>query len=100
MDRQPRWPDTLAAIRAGDRRLIARAITALENGATGTRQPCAPRWPKHAGRAHVVGITGPPGGGKSTLVSALIKALRARGQTRGRGGGGPVQPLQWRRRAG
>ena len=36
---------------------------------------------EEAGRAHVVGVTGPPGCGKSTLVSALIKALRARGQT-------------------
>lgn len=35
----------------------------------------------HVGRAHVIGITGPPGGGKSTLVSALIKQLRARGHT-------------------
>jgi putative protein kinase ArgK-like GTPase of G3E family len=35
----------------------------------------------HAGRDHVVGVSGPPGGGKSTLVSALITALRAQGQT-------------------
>ena len=72
--------NTLAAIRAGDRRLIARAITALENGhaqAPALRAALA----EHAGRAHVVGITGPPGGGKSTLVSALIKALRAQGRT-------------------
>jgi LAO/AO transport system kinase len=33
------------------------------------------------GRAHVVGVTGPPGGGKSTLVSGLIRQLRARGHT-------------------
>ncbi len=68
------------AICAGDRRLMARAITALENGAAhapALRAALA----QHTGRAHVVGVTGPPGGGKSTLVSALIKALRARGQT-------------------
>lgn len=72
--------DTMAAIRAGDRRLIARAITALENGAShapALRAALA----EEAGRAHVVGVTGPPGGGKSTLVSALIQALRARGHS-------------------
>jgi len=76
----PTVADTVAAIRAGDRRLIARAITALENGA---RHAPALRaaLAEEAGHAHVVGVTGPPGGGKSTLVSALIKALRARGHT-------------------
>jgi LAO/AO transport system kinase len=71
---------TLAAIVAGDRRRIARAITALENGsaqAPALRAALAAQ----IGRAHVVGVTGPPGGGKSTLVSALIQALRARGRT-------------------
>ena len=76
----PTVADTLAAIRAGDRRLIARAITALENGA-GHAPALRAALAEAAGRAHVVGVTGPPGGGKSTLVSALIKALRAQGQT-------------------
>lgn len=35
----------------------------------------------HQGRAHVIGVTGPPGGGKSTLVSGMIKGLRQRGRT-------------------
>lgn len=76
----PSAADTVAAIRAGDRRLIARAITALENSA-GHAPALRAALAEEAGRAHVVGVTGPPGGGKSTLVSALIKALRARGQT-------------------
>jgi LAO/AO transport system kinase len=73
-------PTVVDAIRAGDRRRMARAMTALENGA---RDAAALRaaLAAHTGRAHVVGVTGPPGGGKSTLVSALIAALRARGQT-------------------
>ncbi|PZP93609.1 MAG: methylmalonyl Co-A mutase-associated GTPase MeaB [Variovorax paradoxus] len=65
---------------AGDRRAVAHAITALENdspAAMGIRASVG----AHVGRAHVIGITGPPGGGKSTLVSALIKQLRARGHT-------------------
>lgn len=65
---------------AGDRRSIARAITALENGeevAGEVRKAAIAA----AGRAHVIGITGPPGGGKSTLVSALITGLRERRRT-------------------
>lgn len=76
----PSVADTLAAVRAGDRRLIGRAITALENG-TSHAPALRAALAQQAGRAHVVGVTGPPGGGKSTLVSALIKALRARGKT-------------------
>ena len=70
----------LQAILAGDRRAVARAITALENdsdSAHAVRAGVA----AHVGRAHVVGVTGPPGGGKSTLVSGLIRQLRARGHT-------------------
>lgn len=65
---------------AGDRRSIGRAISALENGsdaAHAVRQAIA----ACQGRAHVIGVTGPPGGGKSTLVSALIRSLRERGRT-------------------
>ncbi len=65
---------------AGDRRSIGQAISALENGsesANAVRQAIA----GCQGRAHVIGVTGPPGGGKSTLVSALIRGLRERGRT-------------------
>lgn len=70
----------LQRILAGDRRTIARAITAIENdparaeslrGALGA----------HLGRAHVVGITGPAGAGKSTLVNALVGELLKRGHS-------------------
>jgi LAO/AO transport system ATPase/phenylacetic acid degradation protein PaaD len=64
----------------GDRLSIARAITALENGGEGAyevRRGIAAT----QGRAHVIGVTGPPGGGKSTLVSVLIKGLRKKGKT-------------------
>ncbi len=70
----------LEAILAGDRRAVARAITALENDSDTARTVRAVV-AAHVGRAHVVGVTGPPGGGKSTLVSGLIKQLRKRGHT-------------------
>jgi GTPase len=61
---------------AGDRLALARLMTLVEN-----RAPELPavmsRLSAHAGRAHVVGVTGPPGAGKSTLVDALIGRLRA-----------------------
>jgi len=68
----------LKRIRAGDRRTIARAISAVENDAARAevlREALA----AHLGRAHVVGITGPAGAGKSTLVNALVGELLARG---------------------
>jgi LAO/AO transport system ATPase len=71
--------DWAARIAGGDRRAIARAISAVENqtrDAASVRAAIAAR----LGHARVVGITGPPGAGKSTLVSALIKALLGRGQ--------------------
>ena len=70
----------LQRIRAGERRAIARAITAVENDPTraqSLRDTLAP----HLGRAHVVGITGPAGAGKSTLVNALLGEFLARGHT-------------------
>lgn len=67
----------IEGILCGDRRAVARAITALENE-TEASHAIRPALAAHVGRAHVVGVTGPPGGGKSTLVSALIKDLRSR----------------------
>jgi LAO/AO transport system kinase len=73
-------PVTLAErIRGGDRRALARAITAVENQtpeAASIRSALA----AHLGHAQVVGITGPPGAGKSTLVNAMVKELVARGR--------------------
>ena len=69
----------LAAIEAGNRSAIARGITALENGAP-FAHALATSLAERAGRAHVVGITGPPGAGKSTLINALLGELLTRGQ--------------------
>jgi len=74
---------TLAdAALAGDRLALARLLTAVENR-TPVAETALRRLYPLAGRAHLVGITGPPGAGKSTLVSALIAEVRSRGRTVG-----------------
>ncbi len=69
--------DLVKRVLAGDRRAIARLITLIENNGTQAREMLAALYP-HTGRAHIVGVTGAPGTGKSTLVNELAKALRKR----------------------
>jgi LAO/AO transport system kinase len=64
---------------AGDRRALARVLTAVENR-TPVAELALRRLYPLAGRAHLVGITGPPGAGKSTLVAALIGIAREAGR--------------------
>ena len=64
---------------AGDRRALARLLTAVENR-TPTAEAALRRLYPTTGRAHLVGITGAPGAGKSTLVAALIAEVRAAGR--------------------
>ena len=68
------------AARAGDRRALARLLTAVENHTPVAEHALRRLYPL-AGSAHLVGITGPPGAGKSTLVAALIAELRAAGRS-------------------
>jgi LAO/AO transport system kinase len=68
------------AARAGDRRALARLLTAVENRTPIAEHALRRLYPL-AGGAHLIGITGPPGAGKSTLVAALIAELRAVGRT-------------------
>jgi LAO/AO transport system kinase len=72
----------LAGIRAGDRRALARAISLVENGdplAAGIVRDLYP----DTGRARTIGVTGPPGVGKSSLIAALVRHTRGLGQTAG-----------------
>jgi GTPase len=61
----------------GDRRALARMVTLIENEAPQARRYLA-ELHQHAGRAHIIGVTGPPGAGKSTLVTHLVRELRRR----------------------
>ena len=71
--------DLLEPLRRGDSRALGRAISWMENGHPGAQELMARLWP-HLGRAAVVGITGSPGAGKSTLTDQVARALRAEGQ--------------------
>ena len=66
----------------GDRRALARAITLVEDDRPEGWELVRQVYP-HTGRAAVVGFTGPPGVGKSTLIGALTKARREAGRTVG-----------------
>ena len=72
----------IAGVRVGDTRAVARAISLVENEAEPAQRLLAALFP-HAGRSLVVGVTGPPGAGKSSLVDRLTALLRAEGRSVG-----------------
>ena len=75
--------ETLAAgVRSGDRRALARAITLVESSDPLAYEVVADLYPE-TGRAYAIGLTGPPGVGKSTLISALVRHVRADGRSVG-----------------
>ena len=84
MARRREWTrETLAAgVRAGDRRALARAITLVENSEPLAYDLVRELYPETGG-AYAVGVTGPPGVGKSTLIAALVRHVRDRGKTVG-----------------
>ena len=72
-------PELLRGAAAGERLGLARLLTAIENDAPGLREVLPALFAAGHG-AHLVGITGPPGSGKSTLVNALTEEWRRRGR--------------------
>ena len=71
--------DLLARAREGDKRALARVLSAVENDEPRAADILRELYPK-TGRARIVGVTGPPGGGKSTLVNRLAGAYREQGE--------------------
>ncbi|WP_147067349.1 methylmalonyl Co-A mutase-associated GTPase MeaB [Knoellia locipacati] len=72
-------PSLVSDAREGRSRAVARLISLVEDGHPALPEVMAALAP-HGGHAHVVGLTGSPGVGKSTTTAALITALRARDQ--------------------
>src|SRR5213596_1524681 len=71
-----------AGVRAGEKRALARAITLVENSDPLAYDLVRDIYPE-TGRTYAVGITGPPGVGKSSLISTLIAHIREQGRTVG-----------------
>src|SRR5256886_10575473 len=66
----------------GDKRSAGKLISLIEDDEPEAVEAVARIFP-HTGRAHVVGVTGPPGVGKSSLINRLVRAFRSWGKTVG-----------------
>jgi LAO/AO transport system kinase len=69
-------------VRSGDRRALARAITLIESSDARAYELIKQVYPE-TGKAYAVGVTGPPGVGKSSLISALVRHVRAQDRSVG-----------------
>ena len=74
--------DIIEGLVNGNVRSLAKAITIVENDRPGKKELLKGIFPR-TGNAYLVGITGPPGAGKSTLTDKLIALLRRQGKTVG-----------------
>jgi LAO/AO transport system kinase len=77
VSRRPSSSDLVERVQAGERAAVARLISRSEHGEAEARQALGKIY-RLAGRSHVIGITGVPGSGKSTLVGKLTEKLRAK----------------------
>jgi LAO/AO transport system kinase len=71
--------DLVARVLAGEQRAIGRAMRRVDDASSGSSDLLKALWP-HTGKAWILGVTGNPGAGKSTLCDRLIEAYRARGR--------------------
>ena len=85
-------PELVAGLLAGEQLSLARLITLVEGATDEVPEIMRGIYP-HTGRAHCIGVTGPPGAGKSTLVDQLISLIRAGGRTVGVVAVDPTSPF-------
>lgn len=86
------WQEIVSRALARDIRAVSRLISIVEDRRSGFEAAYAAIYP-HTGRAHVIGITGPPGSGKSTLVDKMAAEYRRRGKTVGIVAVDPTSPF-------
>ena len=79
-------------VMSGDRRSIARAITLIENNTAEAKELIALIYPQ-TGKAHIIGLTGPGGSGKSTLIEKIVREYRRKGKTVGVVAVDPTSPF-------
>jgi LAO/AO transport system kinase len=84
--------ETARGILEGRRRSIARAITTIENNDPEAQELIAKIYP-HTGKAHIIGLTGAGGAGKSTLIEKIVKEYRRMGKTVGVVAVDPTSPF-------
>src|SRR5574337_79462 len=84
--------DLVQKILQGDPRAAARLMTMIENGGAESVSALKSLY-RHTGRAYVIGVTGPPGSGKSTLTDGITEELRRRGKTVGIVAVDPTSPF-------
>jgi len=84
--------DLVARLLDGDKRALSRVLSFVENGYAEGREAMKALF-GHAGHAHIIGMTGPTGSGKSTLVGALAGEYRTRDRTVGIVAVDPTSPF-------
>ena len=87
-----RTEEIVKGVLSGNCRSIAKAITIIENNEPETPELIAKIYP-HTGKAHIIGLTGAGGAGKSTLIEKIVKEYRHRGKTVGVVAVDPTSPF-------